>query len=33
MARIFKAPKIVSTIVSKAEVPEEVKKNYNKVTQ
>ena len=32
MARIFKAPKVSSSIVSKEEVPEEVKKTYNKVT-
>jgi hypothetical protein len=32
MARIFKAPKVSSTIVSKEEVPEEVKKTYIKVT-
>jgi hypothetical protein len=33
MARIFKAPKVISSIVSKEEVPEEVKKTYTKVTQ
>jgi len=33
MARIFKAPKVSSSIVSKEEVPEEVKKTYNKVTK
>ena len=33
MARIFKAPKVTSSIVSKEEVPEEVKKAYNKVTK
>lgn len=33
MARIFKAPKVSSSIVSKEEVPEEVKKTYNKVTR
>lgn len=32
MARIFKAPKVSSTIVPKEEVPQEVKKNYMKVT-
>jgi hypothetical protein len=32
MARIFKAPKVSSAIVSKEEVPEEVKKTYIKVT-
>ncbi len=32
MARIFKAPKVSSSIVSKEEVPEEVKKTYTKVT-
>jgi hypothetical protein len=32
MARIFKAPKVSSSIVSKEEVPEEVKKTYGKVT-
>lgn len=32
MARIFKAPKVSSTIVSKEEVPEEVKRTYIKVT-
>lgn len=32
MARIFKAPKVSSSIVSKEEVPEEVKKTYIKVT-
>jgi hypothetical protein len=32
MARIFKAPKVISTVVPKEEVPEEVKKTYNKVT-
>ena len=32
MARIFKAPKVSSSIVSKEEVPEEVKKTYLKVT-
>lgn len=32
MARIFKAPKVSSIIVSKEEVPEEVKKAYLKVT-
>lgn len=32
MARIFKAPKVSSSIVSKEEVPEEVKKTYKKVT-
>jgi hypothetical protein len=32
MARIFKAPKVSSTIVSKDEVPQEVKKTYIKVT-
>lgn len=31
MARIFKAPKVTSSIVSKEEVPEEVKKAYEKV--
>lgn len=31
MARIFKAPKITSSIVPKEEVPEEVKKTYTKV--
>ncbi len=33
MARIFKAPKVTSTIVSKAEVPEVVKEAYIKVTR
>jgi hypothetical protein len=33
MARIFKAPKVTSSIVPKEEVPEEVKKAYNKVTK
>jgi len=32
MARIFKAPKVSSSIVSKEEVPAEVKKTYIKVT-
>ena len=32
MARIFKAPKVSSSIVRKEEVPEEVKKAYTKVT-
>ncbi|MFN5168759.1 MAG: hypothetical protein ACK5DD_03990 [Cyclobacteriaceae bacterium] len=32
-ARVFKAPKVVSTIVPKEEVPEEVKKVYIKVVQ
>jgi hypothetical protein len=32
MARIFKAPKVSSSIVSKDEVPEEVKKTYKKFT-
>ncbi len=32
-SRVFKAPKVVSTIVSKEEVPEEVKKVYVKVVQ
>lgn len=32
-SRVFKAPKVVSTIVPKAEVPEEVKKVYIKVVQ
>ena len=32
MARMFKAPKVSSTIVSKEEVPGEVKKTYVKVT-
>jgi len=31
MARIFKAPKVSSSIVSKNEVPDEVKKTYEKV--
>ncbi len=33
MARIFKAPKVISSIVSKDEVPVEVKKTYTKVTK
>lgn len=33
MARIFKAPKVSSAIVSKEEIPAEVKKTYTKVTQ
>jgi len=33
MARIFKAPKVTSTIVSKAEVPEVVKEAYIKFTR
>jgi hypothetical protein len=33
MARIFKAPKVTSSIVSKEEVPEEVKKTYEKVVK
>lgn len=33
MARIFKAPKVSSSIVSKDEVPEEVKKTYTKFTK
>jgi hypothetical protein len=33
MARIFKAPKVSSSVVSKEEVPVEVKKTYNKVTK
>ncbi len=33
MARIFKAPKVISSIVSKEEVPEEVKKTYEKVVK
>lgn len=33
MARIFKAPKVSSSIVSKEEVPEEVKKTYEKVVK
>jgi hypothetical protein len=33
MARIFKAPKVSSSIVPKEEVPEEVKKTYIKVTK
>lgn len=32
-SRVFKAPKVVSTIVSKEEVPEEVKKVYVKVVK
>jgi hypothetical protein len=32
-SRVFKAPKVVSSIVSKEEVPEEVKKVYVKVVQ
>jgi hypothetical protein len=32
LARIFKAPKVSSSIVSKEEVPDEVKKTYVKVT-
>jgi len=32
-ARVFKAPKVVSSIVSKEEVPEEIKKVYIKVVQ
>jgi hypothetical protein len=32
MARIFKAPKVISSIVSKDEVPSEVKKTYIKLT-
>jgi hypothetical protein len=32
MARIFKAPKVVSAVVPKGEIPTEVKKAYNKVT-
>ena len=32
-SRVFKAPKVVSTIVSKEEVPEEIKKVYVKVVQ
>jgi hypothetical protein len=33
LARIFKAPKVTSSIVPKEEVPGEVKKTYNKVTK
>ena len=33
MARIFKAPKVSSSIVPKEEVPEEVKKTYGKVVK
>ncbi len=33
MARIFKAPKVISSIVSKEEIPEEVKKTYKKVVK
>jgi hypothetical protein len=33
MARIFKAPKVSSSIVTKEEVPQEVKKTYDKMTK
>ncbi|CAN5577232.1 hypothetical protein BH10BAC4_BH10BAC4_14680 [soil metagenome] len=33
MARIFKAPKVSSSIVPKADVPDEVKKTYDKFTK
>ena len=33
LARYFKAPKVVSTVVPKDSVPEEVKKVYTKVIE